>query len=47
MPDGVRKGDEAVALEEDDADHIEDAPDRELAHTGTFHLRGLTDSVIM
>lgn len=42
MPDGVRKGDEAVALEEGDADHVEDATDCELAHTCAFHLHGLT-----
>lgn len=43
VPDGVREGDEPVALEEDDADHVEHAPDGELAHTRTFHLRGVTD----
>lgn len=40
MPDGVCEGDEAVTLEEDDADHVEGAPDGELAHTRAFHLEG-------
>lgn len=38
VPDGVREGDEAVALEEDHADHVEDAADCELAHARTLHL---------
>lgn len=47
VPDGVREGDEAVALEEDHADHVEDAPDCELAHARTLHLECGTDNGIV
>lgn len=45
MPDGVCEGDEAVALEEGDANHVEDAANCELAHTCTVHLQGLRDDI--
>lgn len=38
MPDGVSKRDEAVALEEDYAHHVEDASQRQFTHTSTLHL---------
>lgn len=38
MPDGVGKGDEAIALKEDYAHHIEDTSHRQFTHTCTLHL---------
>jgi len=44
VPDGVRERYDAVTLEEDDADDVDDAAGRQLVQSGNLFLRGTTEN---